>query len=55
MSDTPAIEPTLRVVRGGSFLDTEEKMRATTRTFAAPVMAHVTIGFRCAMDTSRAP
>jgi serine/threonine-protein kinase len=53
----PKGDPTapLRVVRGGSFLDTDEKMRATTRTFAAPVMAHVTIGFRCAMDTTRAP
>ncbi len=52
----PQGDPTapLRVVRGGSFLDTEEKTRATTRTFAAPVMAHVTIGFRCAMDTSSA-
>jgi len=50
----PKGDPTapLRVVRGGSFLDAEEKMRSTTRTFAAPVMAHVTTGFRCAMDTS---
>jgi serine/threonine-protein kinase len=50
----PTGDPTapLRVIRGASFLDTEEKLRATTRTPAAPVMAHVTIGFRCAMDTT---
>ena len=42
----------LRVIRGASFLDTEEKLRASTRTPAAPVMAHVTIGFRCALDTT---
>ena len=44
----------LRVVRGASFLDTEEKLRASSRSFAAPVMAHVTTGFRCAMDTTAA-
>jgi serine/threonine-protein kinase len=42
----------LRVIRGASFLDTDEKLRATTRTPVAPVTAHVTIGFRCAMDTT---
>ena len=50
----PVGDPTapLRVIRGASFLDTDEKLRASTRTPAAPVMAHVTIGFRCAMDTT---
>jgi serine/threonine-protein kinase len=50
----PVGDPTapLRVIRGASFLDTEDKLRATTRTPTAPVMAHVTIGFRCAMDTT---
>ena len=42
----------LRVVRGASFLDGEEKLRAATRTPVAPVTAHVTIGFRCALDTT---
>jgi serine/threonine-protein kinase len=42
----------LRVVRGASFLDGEEKLRAATRTPTAPVMAHVTVGFRCALDTT---
>lgn len=40
----------LRVVRGGSFLDPADKLRATFRMNAAPSMAHVSIGFRCAMD-----
>jgi formylglycine-generating enzyme required for sulfatase activity/serine/threonine protein kinase len=40
----------LRVVRGGSFLDQVEMLTATWRTGRAPVTAHVSIGFRCAMD-----
>ncbi|MEO7328091.1 MAG: SUMF1/EgtB/PvdO family nonheme iron enzyme, partial [Minicystis sp.] len=40
----------LKVLRGGSFFDAEEHLRASFRTFAAPVMAHATVGFRCAMD-----
>jgi len=42
----------LRVVRGASFLDGDEKLRAAMRTPVAPVTAHVTIGFRCALDTT---
>ena len=42
----------LQVVRGGSFFDGEDRLRGTFRNFAAPVMAHATIGFRCAMDAS---
>jgi eukaryotic-like serine/threonine-protein kinase len=45
----------LRVVRGASFLDDAEKLRASTRQGAAPVMAHVTIGFRCALDAVAPP
>jgi serine/threonine-protein kinase len=53
----PIGDPTapLRVTRGGNFLDTVEKLRASARTPAAPVMAHVTVGFRCAMDSGLAP
>lgn len=40
----------LRVVRGGSFLEPGSHVRATFRTGVAPTTAHVTIGFRCAMD-----
>jgi serine/threonine-protein kinase len=40
----------LKVVRGASFLDGQDKLAATYRTAAAPVTAHVSIGFRCAMD-----
>jgi formylglycine-generating enzyme required for sulfatase activity/serine/threonine protein kinase len=40
----------LKVVRGGSFFDAEDHLRASFRSFAAPVMAHATLGFRCAMD-----
>lgn len=40
----------LRVVRGGSFLDAASHTRATHRTGVAPKTAHVTIGFRCALD-----
>lgn len=40
----------LRVIRGGSFLEPEGRLRASWRNAAAPVTAHVTIGFRCAMD-----
>ncbi len=40
----------LKVVRGGSFLDGPERLRSTWRNAAAPVTAHVSIGFRCASD-----
>jgi serine/threonine-protein kinase len=40
----------LKVLRGGSFFDAEDHLRGSYRSFAAPVMAHATIGFRCAMD-----
>ena len=39
-----------RVVRGGSLLDSAEKLRATYRASAMPGTAHASIGFRCAMD-----
>jgi len=41
---------TLRVVRGGSFADEDDRLRATSRAGFAPSTAHVTIGFRCAED-----
>lgn len=41
---------TMRVVRGGSFLDAASHVRATFRMGVMPTTAHVTIGFRCAMD-----
>jgi eukaryotic-like serine/threonine-protein kinase len=44
-SNTP-----LRVVRGGSFLEPSSHVNVTFRMGAVPTMAHVTIGFRCAMD-----
>jgi serine/threonine-protein kinase len=40
----------MRVVRGGSFLEPASHVSATFRMAAVPSMAHVTIGFRCAMD-----
>ena len=40
----------LRVVRGGSCLDEADGLRATHRMGAAPSTAHVSLGFRCAMD-----
>jgi serine/threonine-protein kinase len=48
----PQGDPTvpLKVVRGASFRDTPDKLSATYRSAAAPVTAHVWIGFRCAMD-----
>ncbi len=39
-----------RVVRGGSFVDGEDALKATVRSPAAPALAHVAIGFRCAVD-----
>jgi formylglycine-generating enzyme required for sulfatase activity len=45
----------LRVVRGGSFYDGPEKLVATFRNGVAPVTAHATIGFRCAMDSGESP
>jgi serine/threonine-protein kinase len=40
----------LRVVRGASFIDGEEALRATTRAPVPAALAHVGIGFRCALD-----
>ncbi|UQA63302.1 bifunctional serine/threonine-protein kinase/formylglycine-generating enzyme family protein [Polyangium aurulentum] len=40
----------MRVVRGASFLDPADHVRASFRTGVVPTTAHVTIGFRCAMD-----
>jgi serine/threonine-protein kinase len=40
----------LRVVRGGSFIDGADELRAETRSAVPPALAHVGIGFRCAMD-----
>jgi serine/threonine-protein kinase len=39
-----------RVARGGSFIDSVEVLRATTRSAVPPALAHVGIGFRCALD-----
>ena len=39
-----------RVVRGGSFIDAAAALKATSRAGAPPGLAHVGIGFRCAMD-----
>ncbi|APR86304.1 Adenylate cyclase [Minicystis rosea] len=39
-----------RVVRGGSFIDGDDKLKATSRISMPPSVAHVAIGFRCAMD-----
>jgi formylglycine-generating enzyme required for sulfatase activity len=44
-----------RVVRGGSFIDTDDALRATSRTSAPPALAHVAIGFRCALDAPLKP
>ncbi len=44
-----------RVVRGGSFLDDKEELRATYRLGVMPGTAHVSIGFRCAMDVEASP
>ena len=41
----------LRVVRGGSFIDQDDKLKATFRAGVPPGAAHVAIGLRCAMDT----
>ena len=41
---------TIRVVRGGSFLEPASHVNTTFRMGVAPTTAHVTIGFRCAMD-----
>jgi eukaryotic-like serine/threonine-protein kinase len=38
-----------RVVRGGSFIDADDKLRATFREATPPALAHVAIGFRCAI------
>jgi serine/threonine-protein kinase len=39
-----------RVVRGGSFIDGPEALLATTRAAVPAALAHVGIGFRCAVD-----
>jgi serine/threonine-protein kinase len=39
-----------RVVRGGSFIDGPEALRATTRAVVPAALAHVGVGFRCAVD-----
>ncbi|NUQ77289.1 MAG: SUMF1/EgtB/PvdO family nonheme iron enzyme [Polyangiaceae bacterium] len=44
-----------RVVRGGSFLDDKDGLRATHRAGVMPGTAHVSIGFRCAMDVEGSP
>jgi serine/threonine-protein kinase len=44
-----------RVVRGASFLDDKDALRATHRTGVMPGTAHVSIGFRCAMDVEGSP
>ncbi|MFO0757561.1 MAG: bifunctional serine/threonine-protein kinase/formylglycine-generating enzyme family protein [Byssovorax sp.] len=43
-------EAPLKVIRGGSFFDGEDHLRSSYRGYGAPVMAHATLGFRCAMD-----
>ncbi|TKD02033.1 bifunctional serine/threonine-protein kinase/formylglycine-generating enzyme family protein [Polyangium fumosum] len=45
----------LRVVRGGSFLDPASRVRASFRLGIVPSAAHVTIGFRCALDAPDEP
>jgi serine/threonine-protein kinase len=40
----------LRVVRGGSFIDADDALRATTRAVVPASLAHVAVGFRCALD-----
>ncbi len=39
-----------RVIRGGSFLDPAFHVRSTFRMGVVPTTAHVSIGFRCALD-----
>ncbi len=45
----------MRVVRGASFLDPANHVRASFRTGVVPGTAHVTIGFRCALDAPVEP
>jgi serine/threonine-protein kinase len=47
--------PAFRVVRGGSFIDADGALRATSRAGAPPALAHVAIGFRCAEDAPVKP
>ena len=44
-----------RIVRGGSFIDGDDKLKATSRAPLPPSVAHVAIGFRCAMDGPMPP
>jgi len=48
----PKGDPTsqVRVVRGGSYLGSVDRLSATFRDLKAPVTAFTDIGFRCAMD-----
>ena len=39
-----------KAVRGGSFIDGDDQLKATSRAGAPPGLAHVGIGFRCAAD-----
>lgn len=49
-TDPKAPAAAMRVVRGGSFLEPASHLNATFRMGVTPTTAHVTIGFRCAMD-----
>ncbi len=49
-----AASPT-RVVRGGNLLEEGAKLVTTTRAGAFPGTAHVSIGFRCALDIGAPP
>ena len=40
----------LRVLRGGSWLATEQNVRNSTRFFLPPESKNNTVGFRCVMD-----
>jgi serine/threonine protein kinase/formylglycine-generating enzyme required for sulfatase activity len=39
----------LRIVRGGSFIDADDLVRASTRSVVPPALSHVAIGLRCAL------
>ena len=42
-------------MRGGSFIDDGDLLRTSTRSVVPPALAHVGIGFRCALDAKAAP
>ncbi len=50
----PATLGEKRVVRGASFIDGDEMLRAATRAAVPPALAHVGIGVRCALDAKAA-